>query len=118
MPRNPSGERENNHLPEELSKLSERGYEDKSLCTQEFVTAFDALNKDTRDEISASLLELIFEYWNFPPSHPDMKYIESEDIWQLKIKGEESDHRVFIDWSREEPIPIILSLLHADQTHK
>lgn len=112
------GKRGRKDLPRELSRLSEKGYDDKSLCTSRFLIAFDALGSDARKEVGEALQKLIFKYWDHPPRHPNMKYVEEEEAWQLKVKKGNTDHRIYVDWNKEtQPIPIILSLFHADQTH-
>ncbi|MDY6789107.1 MAG: hypothetical protein SVV03_04050 [Candidatus Nanohaloarchaea archaeon] len=118
MSKIPLRERERKGLPQELSRLSERGYDDKSYCSERFLVAFDALSKDSRIEIAEILIEMIFDYYKHPPQHPGMHWYEKLDCWQLEVKEDNTDHRIYIDWDKQtKPNPQILALFHADQTH-
>ena len=119
MSGDPSRGRESRSLPEELSKLSEKGYNRKSSLVQpEFLAGLDAVSQEVRSEIADSLEKLMFKHEMVVPCHPDTKFIQPEEVWQLKVKGEHSDHRIYLDWHKKrQPVPKILSLFHADHTH-
>ena len=73
------------------------------------------LSLEAREEIFSVLEE--FEDKQF--AHPEVKQIKDRDgkwIWRLKVKEENTDHRVFIDYV--EGSFQVLEVLHRDKAYE
>lgn len=82
-----------------------------------FRERYSELEPEIQEKLVSAIEHLLNNYGNSPWNHPDVKRIESMNVWRLKV-GErncETDHRIFFDIEDSEIK--FLTLRHRDKAY-